>query len=565
MARRSRTPSANNNSSNSKTASKGTPKPAAKALKGAPAEGEEGFDPRTIEVRLKPIWGIDPAVYVPIVWAALIIGTLVWALFMPGSRGPGARIYVSSDPAGSVAYIDDRRLGVTPLTTFVAAGEYRLTVRSALGEQAEQVVTVGSRLIGNRIYARREHFHLTLPMPAGFVDNQNAQDFLSRYAAWSLAGRPSAQFQSPWSASELAALSAGSSATHGEPARVLREFAAHATGRIQNADLLRAAFAYATSTGAPTPAALGDVVRFFIQLDNNSYAFDRFVSAATAAVAADESGVGTLGSALDGWRTGAQQARDTELLTVALELDEGMRPATGVRSIGGVQFVRVGGGTYLTDYPLRDPAVVGVPVTIDDLWLQQRPVTRAQYARFVAAQPQWAPDQRETLTANGLADWEYLTDWDQIEWRATVSALRAGSTPSAGVWWTQPVTQVSWHAAMAFAQWFSGAAGVDARLPSATEWEYAAFLNDGLNEGAGGAGLLGAVDLVGGNWEWTADWYAANRYLLDGNAPYGGDHRVVAGGTSRGSESSHRAKGSIPPEWSPSSTTFRIVVPADAP
>jgi len=101
-----------------------------------------------------------------------------------------------------------------------------------------------------------------------------------------------------------------------------------------------------------------------------------------------------------------------------------------------------------------------------------------------------------------------------------------------------PVTQISWHDAVAYAEW------IGKRLPSEIEWEHAARLGSngqyawgntlledgeykanvwngqfpGFNTnadgyattspvGAFGANGTGLVDMGGNVWEWTADWY----------------------------------------------------------
>lgn len=140
----------------------------------------------------------------------------------------------------------------------------------------------------------------------------------------------------------------------------------------------------------------------------------------------------------------------------------------------------------------------------------RRPVTNAEFLAFVKTHPQWRRDR----VASVLAEARYLAHW------------RSPTEPGPLALPDQPVTGVSWFAASAYCE------SVDARLPTWTEWEYAAAADETRrdarkdpawrerilawysrpsNQALPRAGLqtpnvYGVQDLHGLVWEWTEDF-----------------------------------------------------------
>ena len=193
-----------------------------------------------------------------------------------------------------------------------------------------------------------------------------------------------------------------------------------------------------------------------------------------------------------------------------------------------------------TSAPVDDPGMVYVPggefifgsdadredespqqtVEVDGFNLDIHPVTCAEYKEFVDATGHRTP-----------------RDWKE------------GQMPPGKE--NHPVVWVSWHDAVAYAEW------AGKRLPTEIEWEKAARGTDGrrypwgdafdsskCNSSEGnlkkttpvdqfpqGASPYGALDMAGNVWEWTADWYDAYRgsvYQLD---RFGSTYKVLRGGS----------------------------------
>jgi formylglycine-generating enzyme required for sulfatase activity len=166
-------------------------------------------------------------------------------------------------------------------------------------------------------------------------------------------------------------------------------------------------------------------------------------------------------------------------------------------------------------------------------WMSVYPVTNEQYARFMTETGQPAPPSFSDRRFNDPA---------------------------------QPVVMVSWEDATGFTRWLTGKrAGIEARLPTEAEWEYAARGTDGrrypwgneqpdmsratfglphdrgcpaiVGHTPGGVSPFGVHDLAGNVWEWCldtwADRYAEVEVSIDPchQGDTRGGSRVIRGGS----------------------------------
>ena len=152
-------------------------------------------------------------------------------------------------------------------------------------------------------------------------------------------------------------------------------------------------------------------------------------------------------------------------------------------------------------------------VYVDAFYMDTYQVTNAQFGAFVDANPQWQKDN----IPDKYHDGNYLLLWDR----------------NIFPFWDDdhPVVDVSWYAAMAYAQW------AGKRLPTEAEWEKAArgglagqeypwgndfdttkahYYDEGTDDtkpvGSYAPNGYGLYDMVGDVWEWCVDAYERDFY-----------------------------------------------------
>ncbi len=152
-----------------------------------------------------------------------------------------------------------------------------------------------------------------------------------------------------------------------------------------------------------------------------------------------------------------------------------------------------------------------------------------------------------------------------------------------------PVVALSWHEAVAYCEWLSGATGTPYRLPSEAEWERAArggsehsmyswgdtppeLISDYAERWRSGpepVGLYpsnpyGLFNLGDNVHEWCADWYDASYYGCsperNPRGPSNGSRRTSRGGSWRHHIKVSRAaaRSSIPPAFKYTDYGFRV-------
>ena len=237
----------------------------------------------------------------------------------------------------------------------------------------------------------------------------------------------------------------------------------------------------------------------------------------------------------------------------------------------GMELVYIEPGSFLMGSPLnesgrRDGEGPQHRVTISQsFYLQITEVTRVQFSRFVSASGYKTDAEKKG----------YVSVWSVDGWKKVEGA--SWKNPGYLQSDDHPVVCVSWNDAIAFCEWLSQKDGIEYRLPTEAEWEYAGRAGtktayqwgNNPDDGRGwcnGADLtfknkfsgwttfnwsdgyvytspvaafkanaFGLYDMHGNVWEWCADWYGEDYYKnspsTDPQGPSSGEYRVLRGGS----------------------------------
>jgi formylglycine-generating enzyme required for sulfatase activity len=485
-------------------------------------------------VRLKPVLGIRPGVYLSAIYALVLLGLLFFTLCYPGLSNPGSLISFRSEPSGAAVRVDGITLGAAPCELFIPRGrrQFELVLPGFSPYRTEREVP--GRVFASLLVPRRDALEGKLEAA------EPLRPFLlaaADYAAWSFAGEPSAAYQIPQSLSE-GAYRAGPAAATDPAARaameaLLREAPRFALTRAALRDLLRAKFLLDNGGLSPSPLSLVSSL-----------------SSITAALAETPGSAAWLAGLLPAEAAAPVAAspwyKKTLEAAAALEAEPAALPAPGGRlELGALFFREIPGGAFTTGgaFPRR--------VQIEGFRIAETELSPRAWELFLAANPGWGRENLEELAAQGLVSPDYLVPWSSGDPAAPGDSALAG---------------LSWYAAEAYCRWLSGLlppsmAALEVRLPREAEWEYAAKLV--LQSPANTPDL--PRDLLGGRWEWCEDPFAPLDFFppAAGEAPrFPSPERSLRGGSwvnpagSVGAET----RASLPPETCSPFVSFRPVI-----
>jgi hypothetical protein len=397
-------------------------------------------------VRLPPILGIRPGVYLSVLYSLILLGLLFFLCVYPGLSRPGSRVSFHSEPWGAAIRVDGVTLGASPEELFIGRGPHIVELALPGFETRRLELEIPGRIFFSLFFPRRLRVRekLVTASPLAVIAAAAGD-----YAAWSFIGEPTADYQIPLSLSE--GLYRGApflkNEEKAEAEELIRAAARFSSSAASLRDLGRAKFLLDNGGLAPSPLtalqSAGDILSWLSANPASGAWLGEILPRKTGALIRDSAWAA--GESAGGAESGAPAGEDGPAGPPVIEA-------------GGLRFRRL--------------APLG-------LYYCETTVDSESWEEFLQARPEWAPENIAELREQGLVTEDYLSP-----------PAEAGETGGR--------TGVSWHGALAFCRWLGGELppgfeGWEIRLPREAEWEAA----EGLRESPA-AGL----------WEWCGDPYA---------------------------------------------------------
>lgn len=474
------------------------------------------------KVTLKPLFGIQPGIYLAVVYSVILLGLLFLLLIYPGMVKRGSLYTIQTEPSGAAIRVDEVYQGTSPCTIFISEGKRTITAVMPGFNPEERTETVRGRLFASKL----------VPIHKTVVLDLKAEDYLlpvieaaKSYATWTFAGEPSATYQVPLFLSEgmyRGAYTAAKAGMREDLRNLLAGTARFASTSLALKDLSRAVFFTESAGQAPSSvSALAAVQNALSYLSDNP------------------------GAAL--WLGSALPSDSVQVLTGSDWYKASLDKIQKIKSNSKDEPVRL--GNRITIGPLRFRQIILSDREI--FYMAEEEVGQNAWNSFIAEHPEWSKDQTNQLISKGLVGPDYLQKPDNPSYPGNA------------------VPGISHYAAEAFCKWLdtkvptalqkTEGETLQVRLPTENEW-YIAASHFGNKE---------FDSIIGGLWEWCADPFVP---YPDLSAPekirkmIGSSEYVVKGGSWANTTESIQAetRASLPPDSSTPFVGFRPVFAVEA-
>ncbi|MCK5199225.1 MAG: PEGA domain-containing protein, partial [Spirochaetales bacterium] len=106
-------------------------------------------------VKLKPVFGIKPGIYLTVIYGLILLLALFFILVYPGVKNNGTMVYAETFPAGAAVYVDDIYRGSTPASFFVASGERKIKIEKKYFETITTEDFIDGRVFGTLFFPKK--------------------------------------------------------------------------------------------------------------------------------------------------------------------------------------------------------------------------------------------------------------------------------------------------------------------------------------------------------------------------------------------------------------------------
>jgi len=151
------------------------------------------------EVKLEPILGIRPGVYLTVSYSIILLAIFFFLLIYPGLKSPDAALIVQTEPAGAAIRVNDVYMGLAGSKIIIPKGIYTIDAVMPGFSDYSAVHEIPGSIFGSSFFPRQKKIEVTLK-----TDDPTAAfaHYAADFADWTFGGDPTEFYHIPLSLSE---------------------------------------------------------------------------------------------------------------------------------------------------------------------------------------------------------------------------------------------------------------------------------------------------------------------------------------------------------------------------
>lgn len=471
------------------------------------------IDATHINIKLKPIFGIAPEKYIPVIYTILLIIILFSLIVLPGILKNGSLTKITSSPEAASVWIDGKRVGSTPVTTFVQKGNKKVTLIKENFETVTDEHIFKGRLFFSLFNKRNDELHFNINSKNGSKVLKTAYNEL---AEWSLtpSDEITERYRIPFFLSKAVTDYKYSEDFNKKEAKnFLNSSIKMVTNKYILSDYLRSYFILNSDNRMPSISTLKNSLNDLSKVNRKSKNLELLLYSNVL------SGIDFNLERYQKLINNSKKIIDNSVTSYESSMDS--------KTIGNYTFNYIPKGEIT---PLETNFIHEIKE--NSFFLSDKMITREDFNKFISDSPYWSRDNIDELIKKSLVDENYLKFENEEKY----------------------VTNISYYAAREWISWANKnmkiPAGYKLALPTESQWLSATLY-----------GATGKIEA----WNWTSQgYYTFDHFLTDENGQFIDEYsfiepRLVVGSNKYNTRSGN-ARGVQKANWCTPFLGFRPVL-----
>lgn len=391
-------------------------------------EIDENSNIELFEVKLKPILGIAPKIYVFFITIILLLSLVSILIIIPKFKNPGAYLKINSNIANTYIYLNEKYIGRTPLNKYINITEGIIKAKRMGFKTYEQNIKINNKFFGS--YNLQINLELVDPEKiikqrqkelSIMVKIKNTNENIKLIPVFSLISN------------ELK-----------EHPKYIKKFLKNSIPYLNSIEMFKDFLnsykvMYSIDPNNTNQEEIWNSLKTNFDLENRAiFWFLENLDKDLKMITKNEPWVKTLTKTLD--NENIQLISKNEKINITLP---------GFKKINSNKIEKI--QNYELD--LKNISLKST-YSIKEFLIQEQNVTKYEYQDFLKENPKWTLNNKENLIKEQLVDENYLKNFNQI-----------------GL--NEAITGISYFSAIEYANWYSKKLpnGFKARLPISQEWE----------------------------------------------------------------------------------------------